>query len=93
MISTGDRSLVGILNADLTVEVWKATDFAVSRTKKESPPAQCTRRKTFAYSMAADAIAALRNKAGSHHPCIAKNPDDDPANHRPAFNPPQVKVQ
>ena len=59
----------------------------------DPPPAQCTRRKRLAYSMAADAIAALRNKAGSHHPCIAKNPDDDRVDGKAGFHPALMKVQ
>lgn len=43
--------------------------------------------------MAAEAIAALRNKAGSHHPCIAKNPYDDGPNHKGGFDPALMKVQ
>jgi hypothetical protein len=43
--------------------------------------------------MAADAIAALRNKAGSHHPCIAKNPDDDRVDGKAGFHPALMKVQ
>jgi hypothetical protein len=29
------------------------------------------------YSNAEEAIAALKNTTGSHHPCIARNPDDN----------------
>jgi hypothetical protein len=54
---------------------------------------QCRRSKRPAYSMAAEAIAALKNNAGSHHPCIAKNPDNDPANHRSGFGADLIKLQ
>lgn len=47
---------------------WKPADEIVRCTSL----IQCKRRKRPAYSMAADAIAALKNNAGSHHPCIAK---------------------
>ena len=68
---------------------WKPPDEIVGCTNL----IQCKRRKRPAYSMAADAIAALKNNAGSHHPCIAKNPDNDPANHRSGFGADLIKLQ